>query len=213
LVFVKPDAVLRKCTGAAILQEFLDNQDKFSIRAFKEIQVSDDLAKKHYAEHEGKLFFPWLIKSLCSASVLAMIIEGKIEEIRDFLGATFVQKADPHTIRGKYGIWGGVNSVHASDSQDNGRRELALWKLQAGLKKEPGVIKKIEQYIQECRIENLNPANTIKIREMCKQLADKQLSRAQILEDIIELLKEDCPQCDLVTLRKFADIIIENVLI
>ena len=107
LVFLKPDAVLRRGIGAAILQQFLKNDDKFSILAFKEIQVSEDLAKEHYQEHEGKHFFPWLVKSLRTAPVLAMIIRGDIPQIRGFLGATFVQKADTNTIRGKYGIWGG----------------------------------------------------------------------------------------------------------
>lgn len=212
LVFVKPDAVLRKCIGAAVLQEFLDNQDKFSIRAFKEIQVADQLARAHYAEHEGKSFFPWLIKSLCSAPVLAMIIEGKIDQIRDFLGATFVQKAAPDSIRGKYGIWGGVNCVHASDSKDNGQRELALWKSWVGLEKESGVIKRIEEYIQKNCQEKVNLTNTLKIREICKRLMENQTSGELILGDLIGLLKIECPQCDLDTVQKFAELIIENVL-
>ncbi len=129
LVFLKPDAVLRRGVGAAILKELLMSKD-YKILSFEEIEVSENLAKKHYEEHKERHFFPWLIRAVRASPVLAMIIEGDIQAFRDYLGNTFVQKADMNSVRGKYGIWGGVNSVHASDGVETGLRELELWKNQ-----------------------------------------------------------------------------------
>ena len=212
LVFLKPDAVLRRGIGAAILQEFLKNADKFSILAFKEIQVSEDLAKEHYQEHEGKHFFPWLVKSLRTAPVLAMIIRGNLHQIRGFLGATFVQKADTNTIRGKYGIWGGVNSVHASDSVESGIRELNLWNKVARLEKDAEAISKIKIYIKSWS-HDLEKANTTKIRELCRKLAEKKVTKDEIFNKLVELLKTECPESPNKMIEQFAQIVIENILL
>jgi len=211
LVFIKPDAFLRKGIGATILQDFLNNED-FSIIAFKEVQVSDDLAKIHYQEHEGKHFFPWLVKAIRASPVLVMIIQGEIQKIREFLGATFVQKANPQTIRGKYGIWGGINSVHASDSSESGLRELDLWRNKADLQKDYEAPKKIQKYIKKW-VNYSKTNNTIKLRELCKKLADKKITKEQLFEQLEVLLKEDCPFTDSKTLENFANIVIENILL
>ncbi|NVM27334.1 MAG: nucleoside-diphosphate kinase [Candidatus Helarchaeota archaeon] len=212
LVFLKPDAVLRKGIGAAILQEFLKNAEKFSVKAFKEIIVSEQLARKHYQEHEGKFFFPWLVKCLCAAPVLAMIIQGDIETIREFLGATFVQKAESDSIRGKYGIWGGVNSVHASDSPESGRRELELWKNFTSLNEDLEAPKKIKDYIAKW-IETVKEENVIKLRDLCRNLAEGKSTREEVHREFIRILAEECPLSDTQTIRNFADIVIENVLL
>jgi nucleoside-diphosphate kinase len=210
LIFLKPDAVLRRGIGAAILQEFLRNEN-FSIVAFKEVIVSEDLAKNHYHEHEGKHFFPWLIKAVRAAPVLAMIVQGEIKKIREFLGATFVQKADPNTIRGKYGIWGGVNSVHASDGVESGLRELELWKKLAKLQKDPKALGKLQAYLKKWITYSKN--NTLAMRALCKTLAETPTMKEQTYQQLIPLLKGDCPQADMPTIQNLANIIIENVLL
>ncbi len=212
LVFLKPDAVLRKGIGAAILQEFLKNAKKFSIMAFKEIEVSEELARKHYQEHEGKFFYTWLVKSLCAAPVLAMIVRGKIDAIREFLGATFVQKAELSSIRGKYGIWGGVNSVHASDSPESGRRELELWRMSAGLQKDPDAINKINQYIEKW-IDTSKKNIVFELRNCCKRLAEKEITQEEVHGELTHLLTRECPLIDTKTLQNFVNIIIENVVL
>lgn len=210
LVFLKPDAVLRKNIGAAILQEFLNNKN-FSILAFEKVVVSEDLAQKHYEEHKGKHFFPWLVKAVRAAPILAMIIQGEVQKIRDFLGATFVQKAEPNTIRGKYGIWGGINSVHASDSVDSGLRELNLWRNLVNLQTDPEATRKVAVYIEKCNIKKKN--NTSKIRRLCKKLAESPEIKERIYQQLVPLLKEDCPFIDSQIIQNFAEIIIENVLL
>lgn len=210
LIFLKPDAVLRKKVGAAILQEFLNNKE-MAILGFQEISISDDLAKKHYQEHEGKPFFPWLVKSIRSAPVLAMIVQGNIQSIRSFLGATFVQKADPNSVRGKYGIWGGVNSVHASDSPTTGARELELWKNFAKLQKDPKALDKIKGYIK--RWIKYKNDSTVQLRQLCKTLSENHNLKDEISKKLIPLLKADCPKANDQTIRNFADVIVENILL
>lgn len=211
LVFLKPDAIFRRKIGASILQEFLNNRD-MSILAFQEVPVSEELAEKHYQEHEGKFFFPWLLKSICAAPVLAMIVQGDIQAMRTFLGATFVQKADPNTIRGKYGIWGGVNSVHCSDSPETGANEVELWENLADLRRDSNAIKNIKAYIKKWS--KYSCANsTLELRELCRALSEGSDSEDQVNDQIIALLKKDCPQLDEETIRTFADIIIENILL
>ena len=212
LVFLKPDAVLRKSIGAAILQEFLNNDDKFSIIAFKEVEVSEELAKKHYQEHEGKFFYPWLVKSIRASPVLAMIIQGEIQQIRDFLGATFVHKADSDTIRGKYGIWGGINSVHASDSVETGRRELEIWSKMVNLQKDPSAVSKIQAYIREW-IDKLKNKNIIQLRDLCKKLDENHSLKEEVYQDLIPILTEECLLSDSKSIQNFANILIENVLL
>ncbi|MDD1778358.1 MAG: nucleoside-diphosphate kinase, partial [Candidatus Helarchaeota archaeon] len=178
---------------------------------FQEIRITEELARKHYQEHEGKPFFPWLVKSIRSAPVLAMIVQGNIQAIRSFLGATFVQKADPSSVRGKYGIWGGVNSVHASDSPAAGARELELWNKFAQLQKDPKAIDKIKSYIKKW-IKYKNDS-TVQLRQVCKMLSENHNLKDETNRNLIPLLKEDCPQIDDQTIRNFIDVIIENVLL
>jgi nucleoside-diphosphate kinase len=92
-----------------VLKALLDRG--YDLVAFKEMKVPESLAKMHYAVHKEKPFFPWLVDFISSAPVLTMIFEGVdvIQGVRDALGATFVQKASPDSLRGKYGIWAGVN--------------------------------------------------------------------------------------------------------
>ncbi|HUY00839.1 MAG TPA: nucleoside-diphosphate kinase [Candidatus Deferrimicrobium sp.] len=212
LVFLKPDAVLRRSVGAAILQEFLRNSETFSIHSFQEIEVSEELAKKHYQEHAEKPFFPWLVKSLRASPVIALIMEGEIQKVRAFLGATFVQKAELNSIRGKYGVWGGVNSVHASDGVETGRRELELWKKLANLQPDPEAIVKVQAYIKQW-IGSLNHGNIQQLREVCRTLAENPNLKKQIYRQLIAILTEECPTASIKTIQNFANVILENVLL
>ncbi len=133
LVIIKPDGAVRRNVGARVLKGLMDRG--YHIKAFKEMKVSESLAKLHYDVHKEKPFFPWLVQFISSAPVLAMILEaeGVIQGVRDALGATFVQKAAPESLRGKYGIWAGVNIAHASDAPETAATEIALWTQEGGL--------------------------------------------------------------------------------
>jgi nucleoside-diphosphate kinase len=91
--------------------------------------VSESLARRHYAEHEGKGFYEGLIGYITSSPILAAAFEGTnaIEAARQTMGKTNPLQAAPGTIRGDLGLETGRNLVHGSDSPESAARELALF--------------------------------------------------------------------------------------
>lgn len=126
LVLIKPDGVQRQLIGPIITRL---EQRGLKIAAMKLIQVTQDLARKHYAIHEGKPFFEPLIAYITSAPVVAMVVEGPnaIEVTRNTMGATNPVKAAPGTIRADYALMIGRNLVHGSDGPETAATEIALW--------------------------------------------------------------------------------------
>lgn len=126
LILAKADAVVRGLTGE-ILARF--ERRGYTIVGMKLMMVDADRAKRHYAEHEGKGFFPGLVEYITSAPIVAMVISGNdaIEGCRATIGATNPIKAGPGTIRGDYGQTIGRNLVHGSDSPESAEREIAIW--------------------------------------------------------------------------------------
>jgi len=125
-VMLKPDAVLRRLMGT-VLTRF--EKRGLKIVAAKMMEISEDLAKEHYGEHKDKPFFNDLVGYITSAPVLAMVIEGDecISLIRKMVGATNPKEADLGTIRGDYALETGRNIIHASDSPQSAKREIALF--------------------------------------------------------------------------------------
>lgn len=126
LIIIKPDGVERGLIGP-IITRFEQRGLKFV--GMKLMQVSDELARKHYAIHEGKPFFEPLIEYITSAPVVVMALEGPqaIQAARNTIGATKPVEAAPGSIRGDFGMMVGRNLVHGSDSVENGLAEIALW--------------------------------------------------------------------------------------
>ena len=93
----------------------------------KLVQVSDSLARTHYAEHEGKPFFPGLIEFITSGPAVAMVLEGPraIEITRKTMGNTDPAQSPPGSIRGDFGLDVGRNLVHGSDGPESAAREVA----------------------------------------------------------------------------------------
>ena len=126
LVLVKPDGVRRGLVGA-ILARF--EAKGLKIVAAKTLRVTPELAQRHYAEHEGKPFYPALIQHITSGPIFAVALEGRsaIAVVRLLTGATNPQTAAPGTVRGDWGLGITPNLIHASDSPDSAARELALY--------------------------------------------------------------------------------------
>ena len=126
LIILKPDALQRGLVGP-ILTRLEARGLKFV--GLKLIQISQELANKHYGVHQGKPFFEGLVSYITSGPVVVLAIEGKdvIEIIRSTVGATNPVKAAPGTIRGDFGVNIGRNLIHASDSPENGQNEVALF--------------------------------------------------------------------------------------
>jgi nucleoside-diphosphate kinase len=126
LILVKPDAFARGLTGE-IIRRFEDKGLK--ITALRHMQVTEDLAKQHYAEHDGKPFFGELVEFITSGPIVALVLEGEsaIKAARQVIGATNPLEAAPGSIRGDFAIAVGQNMVHGSDSPESGEREAKLF--------------------------------------------------------------------------------------
>ena len=126
LILVKPDAFARGLTGE-ILARF--ERKGLKIVALKHMQLDEETAKKHYAEHEGKPFFGELVSFITSAPLVAAVLEGEsaIAAARQVIGATNPLEATTGSIRGDFAIAVGTNMVHGSDSPESGQREAGLF--------------------------------------------------------------------------------------
>ena len=126
LVLLKPDCVQRRLMGQ-ILSRF--EAKGLNVVALKMLQVTPDLAKKHYAEHVEKPFYPGLEEFITGGPIVALILEGleAIQVVRDMLGATNGLKAAAGTIRGDFSSSRQMNLVHASDGPEAAQREMQLY--------------------------------------------------------------------------------------
>jgi nucleoside-diphosphate kinase len=125
-IMLKPDAVQRGLVGE-IITRF--ERRGLKLVAMKMVQVSDELAAKHYEVHKERPFYAGLVRYIVSAPVVAMVVEGKdaIAIVRNTVGATKPKDAAPGTIRGDFGIDIGRNLVHASDGPETAAFEIGLW--------------------------------------------------------------------------------------
>jgi nucleoside-diphosphate kinase len=126
LVLVKPDAVQRGLIGD-IVGRF--ERKGLKVVGLRLLDVSRELAERHYAVHAGKHFYAGLVEFITSGPVAAVALEGPdaIATVRRLVGATLPNEAAPGTIRGDLGISGLRNLIHASDAADTAQFELDLW--------------------------------------------------------------------------------------
>ncbi len=126
LILLKPDCIQRRLAGR-ILTRFEDKG--FNIVALKLMRISPDLAKKHYAEHVQKGWYPTLESFITGGPIIAAIVEGleAIRVVRDMVGATSGLKATAGTIRGDFSSSRQMNLVHASDGPEAAKREIELY--------------------------------------------------------------------------------------
>jgi nucleoside-diphosphate kinase len=124
LILLKPDCLLKGHCGD-VLQRF--EKAGFRLRGGKMMRLGQELLREHYAHIAAKPFFPELETFMQSSPVIALAMEadGVIDKVRALVGPTDSKKAAPGTIRGDFGVDVMVNVVHASDSLEAARVELA----------------------------------------------------------------------------------------
>ena len=126
LILVKPDAVQRGLIG-----EVLGRLERRGLRlvALRLMQADEALARRHYAEHEGKPFFAGLVDYITSSPLVAAVFEGPdaVAAARQTMGSTNPVEAAPGTIRGDFALEVGRNLVHGSDGPESAAREIALF--------------------------------------------------------------------------------------
>ncbi len=126
-VMVKPDGVQRGLIGE-IVSRFEDRGLK--LVAGKVMQIDDELAREHYAEHVDKPFFDDLSSFITSGPVFAMVWEGQaaVAQVRTMMGETDPADSAPGTIRGDFGLDLGRNVIHGSDTEEgSAAREINLF--------------------------------------------------------------------------------------
>lgn len=126
LAILKPDCVKNNVTGKVI-----DHLLKagFEIVAIKMVRLSKESAASFYAVHKGKPFFEPLVEFMTENRILALALakDNAVEDLRKVIGATDPAEAEEGTIRKLYAESKGRNIIHASDSIENARIELAFF--------------------------------------------------------------------------------------
>ena len=126
LIIIKPDAMQRGLAG-----EILARIERRGLRfvGVKLIQITPELAARHYAEHQGKPFYDGLIRHITSSPVIVAAVEGPqaIAAVRQTMGSTKPVESPPGSIRGDFALHLSYNLIHGSDKPESAARELALF--------------------------------------------------------------------------------------
>jgi nucleoside-diphosphate kinase len=125
-VMIKPDGVARGLVGE-IIGRF--ERKGLELRQIRMLTFDEALARRHYAEHVDKPFFPELLEFITSGPVVAMEWSGEsaISVARNLMGATDPNQAAPGTIRADFGLVVTTNLVHGSDGPESAARELDIF--------------------------------------------------------------------------------------
>jgi nucleoside-diphosphate kinase len=126
LIIVKPDSVQRSLIGYVITRL---EQRGLKFVGLKLLQMTPELAERHYAVHKGKPFYSGLVKHITSGPVVVGVVEGPkaISIVRTTMGATNPAEATPGTIRGDYALEIGFNIIHGSDGPETALQEINLF--------------------------------------------------------------------------------------
>lgn len=127
-IMLKPGVIQRRLAG-----EIISRIEKkgLQITAMKMVSLDREIVRKHYAEHLEQPWYPLVEDFIVTGPVIPMVVEGPkaIMLMRKLCGGTFVEKAEPGTIRGDYAL-GSINPnnvIHASDSPESAEREIAIF--------------------------------------------------------------------------------------
>ena len=129
LVIFKPDATYRLAVRAA-LWNWLRTQREWKLEALRWYQPTTALIESHYDFLQGRPFFPWLVDFMTALPLLVGRITASpeaLERMRYDLGETRIAQSRPGSLRERYGMFGGINCMHLSDSPDTGAAEVQRW--------------------------------------------------------------------------------------
>ena len=126
LILLKPDT-MERCLVGDIINRF--EKKGLKIAGLKMLKMTEDMASRHYQEHQGESFYSSLVKFITSRPIIAMLIEGPgaVSICRSMTGATFGAKAAPGTIRGDFGISTRFNLIHSSENREAAKKEISIF--------------------------------------------------------------------------------------
>lgn len=198
LLIFKPDASYRRAVRGQIWS-WLGQRPNVDVEALRWFQPGSDLIESHYDFLRGRPFFPWLVDFMSAFPLLVGKLSAdptSLEQLRYDLGETRINESRPGSLRERFGIYGGINCLHVSDSPESGEKEVELWAQHlslSGIDADPG---------QDAS----GPDHTFHLRSLAGQLtADKHADLARA--EIGRLLAEETGlQGD--RLQKYLDIIL-----
>ena len=123
---IKPDAVMKGNANEIISKICVG---MFRIKGIRRIMLTKERAELFYAIHKDKDFYNDLIEFMTSSPVYILAITGTdaVKRFRKYIGDTDPKEAEPNTIRATYGESIGKNAIHAADSDENAKREIAFF--------------------------------------------------------------------------------------
>lgn len=126
VVLIKPDGVERNIIGNIIS---CYEANGLKVVELKLMKATREIAEKHYSQHKGKDFYEELITFITRSPLVAIILQGEdaVARIRKINGATSPLDAAEGTIRHRYARSKTENCVHASDTLESAKEEIALW--------------------------------------------------------------------------------------
>jgi nucleoside-diphosphate kinase len=182
LVILKPDSAHRLAVRSAIWS-WLSSERAWKLASLTWYTPPAELVESHYDFLQGRPFFPWLVDFMSALPVLVGRVTAEsqaLEEMRYELGETRIAESRPGSLRERYGIGGGVNCVHLSDSPDSGEKETRLW----------------ARYLQLDKVEagleatSERPDHTFHLRSLASQFA-AGVHKDLAAQEITRLLREE----------------------
>ena len=126
LGMLKPDAIESGKAGLIIAHL---QKEGFMLRAGRLTRLTPAQAGAFYEVHKDRPFYRDLVAFMTSGPCFPMALEREdaVAHLRTVIGATDPAEAAAGTVRKLYAESKGKNAIHASDSLENARREVAFF--------------------------------------------------------------------------------------
>ena len=163
LLIFKPDASYRLAARAGIWG-WLSSERDWKVESLAWFQPPAALIESHYDFLKGRPFFPWLVDFMTALplAVGRVTASGEaLEQMRHDLGETRIAQSRPGSLRERYGIYGGVNCLHLSDSPETGSAEVKRW----------AEFVQLDDVSVDLSVENDRPDHTYRLRSLATQVA------------------------------------------
>jgi nucleoside-diphosphate kinase len=163
LVIFKPDASYRLAARAG-LWTWLSSERDWSVKSLEWFQPPATLIEGHYDFLRDRPFFPWLVEFMSALPLAVGRVSASgetLERMRHDLGETRIAQSRPGSLRERYGIYGGVNCLHLSDSPESGGAEVKRW----------AEFVQLDEVKADLSTESSKPDHTYRLRSLATQVA------------------------------------------
>ena len=163
LVIFKPDASYRLAARDG-LWSWLSSERDWTVKSLEWFQPPAALIEGHYDFLKGKPFFPWLVDFMSALPLAVGRVSASgetLERMRNDLGETRIAQSRPGSLRERYGIFGGVNCLHLSDSPESGAAEVKRW----------AEFVQLDEVNVDLATEGTKPDHTYRLRSLATQVA------------------------------------------